>query len=331
MVRSAGRSEEVTRAVQRQVRIFFATDIHGSERCFRKFLNAGKLYGVDVLILGGDITGKALVPVTRRDDGTFLVWLEGKQETVHRDGLDDALGSIRNMGLYPFIGSEEEIRALGADKDVLRETFEGLVRRTLVDWMALAEERAKPNGIEVFIQPGNDDEPAVLDGLESGFVVNPEGAVVYLKGSIPMISYGYSNRTPWNSPRELDEADLAAAYEGMINRLPEAGSCVFNLHVPPKDATIDRAPVLDANLKPIVRAGEIQMAGAGSSAVRDAILRHQPLLSLHGHIHESGGMARIGRTIAINPGSEYSDGILRGALVTVDAKKSKVHYQLTAG
>ncbi len=317
--------------MQRQVRIFFTTDIHGSERCFRKFLNAGKLYDVEALILGGDITGKALVPVKKQSDGTYVAQVEGKQQTMHRDGLAQAMSSIRNTGLYPFIGSEEEISLLATDHHALRRVFEDTVRKNLSEWMELAEERAKPHGIEVYIQPGNDDEPAVLDGLSSEFVVNPEGRVLYLKDTIPMISFGYSNRTPWNSPRELDEADLAAAYQRMTSQLSGFDIAIFNLHVPPKDATIDSAPMLDANFKPVVRAGEIQMFGAGSTAVRDVIQTHQPILSLHGHIHESGGMARIGRTVAINPGSEYSDGILRGALVTVDARKKKVHYQLTAG
>lgn len=317
--------------MQRQVRIFFTTDIHGSERCFRKFLNAGKFYGVDALILGGDITGKALVPVKKQANGTYVTMVEGKQQAIHRDGLEAVLASIRNMGLYPVVGSEEEISALSTDPKALRKVFEDTVRKTLCDWMELAEERAKPHGIEVYIQPGNDDEPAVLDGLSSEFVVNPEGQVRYLKDTIPMISYGYSNRTPWNSPRELDESDLTVAYQRMINQLEQCDMAIFNLHVPPKDATIDKAPMLDANFKPVVRAGEIQMFGAGSTAVREVIEVHQPILSLHGHIHESGGMAKIGRTISINPGSEYSDGILRGALVTIDAKKKKINYQLTSG
>jgi Icc-related predicted phosphoesterase len=146
-----------------------------------------------------------------------------------------------------------------------------------------------------------------------------------------MISFGYSNPTPWSSPREMDEEELVKEYERMAGQMESFRTAIFNLHVPPKDATIDRASMLDKDFKPIIRAGEIQMFGAGSVAVRNAIQKYQPLLSLHGHIHESGGMAKIGRTICINPGSEYSDGILRGALMSIDPKKEKVHYQLTSG
>ncbi|MCL6443012.1 MAG: hypothetical protein K6T83_06090 [Alicyclobacillus sp.] len=313
------------------IKIFFATDIHGSERCFRKFLNAGNVYGVDVLILGGDITGKALVPITKLPDGSYRGRIEGKEQIIHRDGLRDAISSIRNAGLYPFIGTQEEIDHLARDKTALRLTFEEVVRQSLVEWMELAVERAKPGGIDVYIQPGNDDDPAVLDGLSSDFVINPEGKVLYLKDTVPMMSYGYSNRTPWDSPRELEEDQLTAAYEQMAAKIQDFGCAIFNLHVPPKDATIDRCPMLDEDLKPIVRAGEIQTFGAGSVAVRDVIQKYQPIVSLHGHIHESGGMVKIGRTVSINPGSEYSDGILRGTLLTIDAKKKRVHYQLTSG
>jgi Icc-related predicted phosphoesterase len=68
----------------------------------------------------------------------------------------------------------------------------------------------------------------------------------------------------------------------------------------------------------------------GSTAVRAAIEEHQPLLSLHGHIHESGGAVRIGRTLAINAGSEYGEGVLRGVLVTVGGGKV-LRYQATTG
>lgn len=315
----------------KQIRIFFATDIHGSERCFRKFLNAGKVYGVDVLILGGDITGKALVPITKLANGSYLVRLEGKEQTIYKDGLSDVISSIRNTGLYAYVGTEDQIQQLASDKDALRTIFEAEVRDSLVQWMELAEERAKPHGIDVYIQPGNDDEPAAMDGMHSDFVVNPEGKVLYLKDEVPMMSYGFSNHTPWDSPRELEEAQLTAAYETMAEQISDFECAIFNLHVPPKDATIDRAPMLTADFKPVVRAGEIQTFGAGSTAVREVVQKYQPVLSLHGHIHESGGMAKIGRTVAINPGSEYSDGILRGALVTVDTKKARIHYQMTSG
>ncbi|MGZ4481647.1 MAG: metallophosphoesterase family protein, partial [Gaiellales bacterium] len=49
--------------------LFYASDIHGSDVLWRKFVNAGRFYGADVLVMGGDIAGKAVVPVVRRNGG----------------------------------------------------------------------------------------------------------------------------------------------------------------------------------------------------------------------------------------------------------------------
>jgi Icc-related predicted phosphoesterase len=95
--------------------------------------------------------------------------------------------------------------------------------------------------------------------------------------------------------------------------------CIFNFHVPPLDSTLDSCPKLDWNTDPptpIVSGGQIVFAGAGSQAVRKAIEKYQPMLGLHGHIHEAQGIIKIGKTTCINPGSEYGEGILRGCLVT---------------
>src|SRR6185312_3306089 len=88
-------------------------------------------------------------------------------------------------------------------------------------------------------------------------------------------------------------------------------------HVPPYDSGLDTAPVLDVNLRPTVSAGDVLRGPVGSHAVRRVIEEFQPLLSVHGHVHESGGERRIGDTVSINPGSEANAGILRGYLVDI--------------
>jgi uncharacterized protein len=119
--------------------------------------------------------------------------------------------------------------------------------------------------------------------------------------------------------------------EKLAAEVPDPGRAVFNLHVPPIRTAIDRAPVLDDSLKPVVRGGQVLMESVGSEAVRRVIERHQPMLSLHGHIHESRGAVRLGRTLAINPGSQYGDGILQGALIELDSLKGVKSYQLPSG
>ena len=108
---------------------------------------------------------------------------------------------------------------------------------------------------------------------------------------------------------------------------------IFNMHVPPVDSTLDTCPRLDTSTDPptmITSGGEPVMFGAGSQAVRAAIEKYQPLLSLHGHIHESRGVIQIRRTTAINPGSEYGEGILRGTIVNLQDGKVK-STQMTSG
>ena len=84
-------------------RLFFTTDIHGSEVCFRKFVNAGKFYRADVIICGGDITGKLMVPVIRQTDGSYKARLMGSDEVARgEEDLQSLEKRIRNAGYYPY-------------------------------------------------------------------------------------------------------------------------------------------------------------------------------------------------------------------------------------
>jgi uncharacterized protein len=65
--------------------------------------------------------------------------------------------------------------------------------------------------------------------------------------------------------------------------------------------------------------------------VREVIEEARPLLSLHGHIHESRGAVRLGKTLSINPGSSYEQGMLQGAVVDLDGRGKIKHYRLTTG
>jgi Icc-related predicted phosphoesterase len=316
----------------RETKIFFATDIHGSDRCFRKFLNAGKFYGVDAIVLGGDITGKMIVPVVEESAGRYYAQLFGRKRVVDADGLTGLNKFISDAGFYPQPMTIEEINVLKDDPAGVSDLFRKLISATMTQWLELAQERLAGSRIQCLIAPGNDDPLFVDDVLGSSpIVVNPDGRLVELPGGFPMISVGYSNRTPWDSPRELGEEDLAALIDREVAKLADPSRAIFNLHVPPKDTPIDQAVALDHEFRPVMRGGSPYITGVGSSAVRDAIATYQPMLSLHGHIHESRGEARIGRSLALNPGSEYSEGVLRGVIITLSEKKGVRGYQLVAG
>jgi Icc-related predicted phosphoesterase len=313
-------------------KIFFATDIHGSDRCLRKFLNAGKFYGVDAIVMGGDITGKMIVPVVAEAGGLYSARLFGRKRVVDADGLPGLNKFIADAGFYPHPMTPDEIGVLKQDPAGVSDLFRKLISETMSRWIDLAEERLAGTGIQCIFAPGNDD-PFFIDGVlgSSASVINPDQRVIELPGGFPMISVGYSNRTPWDSPRELDEDDLMAVIDREAGKLADPGKAIFNLHVPPKDTPIDQAVALDREFRPRMSGGSPLISGVGSSAVRASIARYQPMLSLHGHIHESRGEARIGRTLALNPGSEYSEGVLRGVIVNLSAKKGIRGYQLVAG
>jgi Icc-related predicted phosphoesterase len=316
----------------KDTKIFFATDIHGSDVCLRKFLNAGKFYGVDAVVMGGDITGKMIVPVVEESPDQYAAHIFGRKRVVDSTGLPGLNKFIADAGFYPHPMTPEEVAALRNDPAGVDQLFQKLMTETMNRWIDMAEDRLGGTGIEVIFAPGNDD-PMFVDDLLSGsdIVVNPDSRVVELPGGFPMISVGYSNRTPWDSPRELDEGDLRKVIDEEVAKLEDPRRAIFNLHVPPKNTPIDQAMELDAEFRPVVKGGSPVITGVGSSAVRDAITTYQPMMSLHGHIHESRGEAKIGRTVALNPGSEYSEGVLRGVIITLSAKKGLRGYQLVSG
>jgi Icc-related predicted phosphoesterase len=313
-------------------RIFFATDIHGSERCFRKFLNAGKFYKANAVILAGDITGKMIVPIVKQQDGTYLCSQVGlEKQSISEADLPQVEKAIRDSGFYPYRTDSNEMTALESDKKKIDELFTKLMVETVERWIQLGEERMRDTGIKCFISPGNDDRWEIDFVLnKSSVIINPEEKVIELDEYHEMITLGLTNHTPWNSPREFDENVLAEKIDKIAASVGDMRNCIFNLHCPPYETTIDPAPKLDVTRKPVVSGGQVVMAPAGSTAVRDSVQKYQPLLSLHGHIHESKGVATIGRTRCFNPGSEYGEGVLRGLLLNLSEKDIK-SYLFTSG
>jgi uncharacterized protein len=313
------------------MRIFFATDIHGSDVCFRKFVNAAKFYKADVLILGGDITGKLIMPIQRDANGNYTFRRHGEEQSVIESDFPQAQKQLRDAGYYPAVLSREEIELLASDQQHVEELFVKLACESISRWMDLAEERLQGSGVECYISPGNDD-PLAIDAILSrgGLVVNPEERVVLLRGEWEMISCGTTNITPWHSPREESEEQLEARLDRLARQVKNPAKAIYNIHVPPYNTSIDRAPKLDSNLKPIIIPGGVQQTPVGSIATSNIIKRYQPMLALHGHVHESKGNVRLGRTLCINPGSEYGEGVLRGALVEI-GKKGVEDFLLTSG
>ena len=298
-----------------ELAIFFATDLHGSNVCFKKFVNAGKFYGASVLILGGDVTGKMLVPIARQKDGSFLASSAGKDLRLEGEEAAALEQQVSDMGFYPKVMSEEEFQALRDDPEGQETLFHELIRERLEEWIEYARPRLAEQGVKCFAAPGNDDAFFIDELLaDSGAIELLEGRVVEVDG-IEMLTTGWSNETPWKTERETSESELRAMIMEMIDRLERPENAIFNIHVPPHATALDQCPKLDENLRPVSSGGNPVMTSAGSTAVRELIEAHQPLLGLHGHIHEGRGIARIDRTLCVNPGSNYSEGVLNGSLI----------------
>ncbi len=331
------------------LKIFFAVDIHGSTACFKKFLNALDVYGADVGILGGDLSGKMIVPIIKHPDGTYEYNYLGEHiVTKDPQKLKEIEKKLSFMGnYYAYLTEEEYQELLKEGKTVegridekrrritlaagkVEELFAKVVTDRLHEWLDLAEERLSKTGKKLYIVPGNDDIPEVDEVIkkhESDHIIFADMRKVYV-GKHEMIGLSWSNKTPWDTPRETDEDGLRKMIDDLASQIENMDWAIFQFHVPPYGTRLDEAPKLDEQLRPKVD----ETIHAGSTAVYEAIKKYQPLLGLHGHIHESRAVEKIGRTIVFNPGSEYTEAILRGVLIILDENKGKIkNYIFTSG
>jgi len=304
-------------------RIFFATDIHGSDVCFKKFLRAAEMYKPQALMLCGDITGKFVVPIIRQKDGTFNARHQGSDLVLKEDELVGLEKKIADVGSYSYRLDSSEADKL--TEEYSKKMFYEKMHERLRGWISSAEERLKDRKISCYISPGNDDEFHIDDILKSSSYIEYCEEKVVDVGGCEMATLAWTNPTPWNTARECSEEELAQRIEKLLSGVSNIKDSIFNFHCPPFDSGLDAAPELTKDLK-----ARIEMVPVGSPSVRKAIETYQPMLGLHGHIHESRGALSIGRTLCINPGSEYGEGILRGAVVNIE-KGSVKGYLLTSG
>jgi Icc-related predicted phosphoesterase len=308
------------------MRIFFATDVHGSEICWRKFLNAGTFHKADVLVMGGDMTGKAMVPIVANGSG----WDVTIQDQHHALATETELAAmekrISDRGYYPVRLSRDEVDAWASEPTLVDARFKAEILRTVERWIALADERLGSSSIRCIVSPANDDmfevDPIIAAGrhVELG-----EANTIDLEG-FSLVSTGWANTTPWHTFRELPDPELRVRIDELVGKVPDPHRAIFNFHAPPYGSNLDNAPKLDSEMKYV--AGGQALIPVGSHAVRAAILAYAPPLSLHGHIHEGKGAVKLGSTLAVNPGSSYEDGVLQAAIVDLDMKKGVVKRYL---
>jgi Icc-related predicted phosphoesterase len=316
----------------KMTRILYGSDFHGSEAVYRKFLASGVQYKVNALMVGGDVTGKAMVPVIHQGGGKYRGHLFGADKVASTPSELEALKkAISNVGFYPIVLEQDEAAELEGDPAKMGARFEQEMCSRVRDWMKLAEEKLTPQHITLYFMAGNDDLYSI-DKVVAEFehIRNPDMACFDLEGEYQVVGLSNANMTPWRCARDIEEPELAAKLDQLVAMMPRPERTVAVIHVPPINSGLDTCPDLDKNLKIITQGGQVVMKSAGSPAVRAFIEKVQPLLTLHGHIHESPGHTRIGRTLMINAGSEYAEGIMKAAIINLEDGKVKGHLLVSA-
>jgi Icc-related predicted phosphoesterase len=279
------------------------------------------MYKPDVITVCGDLTGKGIVPIVQQSDGSFKSSFYDKvYELRSKEEVTKLVDKIRMNGWYEWHCTPSEMEDFRASEEVQARVFKQLIPETMKRWVSLATEALREKKVRLFMLPGNDDDFVIdepLNATGSENIVNPEGKVVMIDDEHEMISTGFTNITPWHAERDIPEDELTRKIEDMTSKVKNMNSAIFNFHCPPYGTMLDAAPKVDEKLRPVMSGGGVVIAPAGSTAVRAAIEKYQPLLGLHGHIHESRGLEKIGRTLCINPGSEYGEGILHGCIVNL--------------
>ena len=307
-------------------RLYVCSDIHASERTWRKFLNAMKanVYRVDAAVIAGDLTGKALIAVVKGERGgdEWTATVLGQRRVARTEQeLGELERSIADLGYYAVRVTPEERNAMEADPALVRQKFDERITERVRDWMQLAAERLDGSDVPVYLMPGNDDDFEIDPILaDSPYCRNVNELVVELTPWQQLVSMGWSSPTPWSTPRELPEEEFLDRLSGLMGGVRDARKTVMMTHVPPFDSGLDTAPILSPDLRPTVSAGDLLRGPVGSTGVRRAIETFKPVLGVHGHIHESGGERRIGDTLCVNAGSESSMGILRGYVVDLSER-----------
>ncbi|WP_405793592.1 hypothetical protein [Streptomyces sp. NBC_01506] len=324
---------------QPRTRLFFAADLRGSTRCFRKFLNAAEAYDADLLVLAGNLTGHRLIPMVGAGAGTGAgtgprqTTLGGRPLHLEtRREIAEFENAAADTGAYAVRVTPDVLHALDQDPSFVDRTFRRLATERLAEWLDMAFERPGPRPHRTVVSCGNDD-PVELDTLidTCAAVERADAAPVVVDDHHVLVGCGWTPISCWRSERERSEAEISRLLDDSVRQaLAVREQVILDVHTPPYDSGIDDTPILDDTLRPRTEAGQPIFGPGGSTAVRQAIETHRPVLSLHGKTHEGRGAVRLGDTFAVNPGSESAEGILRGVVVDLGSHGMTTHL-LTSG
>ena len=311
-------------------RMFFSTDVHGSNYVWRKWVNVPEFHKADILLLCGDLTGKALIPIIKQDNGTWNSHYFGRKWTLRsEDEIKDYERRIGDSGAYSFRTDSDEVKAMQADKKLVDEKIFEAIGDRIKEWMDFLVEKVDTKKVQCMAMPGNDDDylvDEIIKSYEDKGIIWPLDKIVEIAG-FECISCEFVNPSPWDTPREKKEKELKKDLEKFFKMTEDPSRVILNTHAPPYNTRLDYAPKLK-NLKPVIVGGTVEMEHVGSKAVREVIEKYQPLIGLHGHIHESYAKDKIGDTPVVNPGSENMEGILRGFIIEFGDEGVENYYKV---
>ncbi len=316
----------------KMIRVLYGSDFHGSEAVFRKFIAAGIQYKANALMVGGDVTGKAMIPVIHQGSGRYEATLFGAEKNASTpEELQAVRKAISQVGFYPIVLEKDEAEELEADPAKMGARFEQEMCDRVREWMKLADENLTPRKMTLYFMAGNDDLYSIDEVIkEFPAVHNPDMQHFELEGGYEVVGLSNANLTPWLCARDVEESEITRKLDELAALIQKPERTIAMIHVPPFDSTLDTCPDLDPNLKMITQGGQVVMKAAGSPAVKAFIEKVQPMLTLHGHIHESPGHVRSGRTLMINAGSEYAEGIMKAAIINLEGDRVKGHMLISA-
>jgi Icc-related predicted phosphoesterase len=256
-----------------------------------------------------------------------------KRKLKKEKDIEILKGQIANTGQYAIDVTEEEYEVYQNDPARLDELFRELILERVTKWTEMADDRLRGQNVRCFISAGNDDIMEVDEILEKSEIIEVhDGRIIDLGEGFELFGLSNANITPWDCPRDISEEELTIKIDNLAKQINNLERAIFDIHVPPYDSGLDEAPELSEDLSMTLDpTGTPKMIPVGSKAVSDAIQKYQPLIGLHGHIHESAGIQKIGRTTIVNPGSEYAEGLLRGAVIDLDKKEGLLNVNLVTG
>lgn len=310
-------------------KLLIVSDLHGSRMAYGKLSNAPRIYDCEAVIFAGDLTGKAVVPIVNVNDDLYEAVIFGDHKTFPEKELENTIKTIEMSGYYTAVLSKSEYEELANDEKKIRDLFLRVEREKLEAAFQNIENKFSQKKTKIYILPGNDDSESISEfareySSNSDIFVDIDERIAEV-GDLQLLGFGFSNKTPWNSPRELTEEQIEARLSDMFDKIDQSrlSKTVAVIHVPPHGTMIDQAPALTPDLRPVIKGGDAVMTSVGSTAVRKVIEKYSPMMGIHGHIHESPGVDYIRsntrrKVPVLNAGSEYQAGVLRGALVAVE-------------